>query len=248
MCKICESLGKDDLEWRKYFDLRASTIQSLTDLRVSLFILKNSPIEKSGLEDVLEKMKSLQSVDKDALPMADELSKMKLITKIDLPPVNPELSSRAKAVAEINEDHLEEIVKQLNYHKPIVETAFTDKNGDTILTVRALIFEAKQRYTELQIGRAPMDESYEKVSPTIRQLYLRNDCKNTIGIGRSEELIKRLASLYTLVGLYSEAKQLMIDSDIQKYGTKGAAQFEKIMQLLYSIELSLPVVVLEHDQ
>jgi protein associated with RNAse G/E len=28
MCKICQGLGKDDVEWRKYFDLRASTIQT----------------------------------------------------------------------------------------------------------------------------------------------------------------------------------------------------------------------------
>lgn len=69
----------------------------------------------------LQAMPSLQELNL-RLPKAEELKEKPVIAKVDVPQVKPELSSRAKAIAEINENHLDDIIKQLKDYAPLTKS------------------------------------------------------------------------------------------------------------------------------
>ena len=69
MCKICKGLGKDDPEWRKYNELRVSTLQMITNFRLTLVSLSEGPEDKKQeLGKIVDKMKEILTVDNQAIP------------------------------------------------------------------------------------------------------------------------------------------------------------------------------------
>jgi len=56
-CEICNGLGKDDVEWRKYYGLRVGIFQLLTTFRFILTAFERNPdTEKTKLYNIIGRL------------------------------------------------------------------------------------------------------------------------------------------------------------------------------------------------
>ena len=240
MCKFCRGLGKDDPQWRKYIDLRASTIKILTDLRVDLAVL-NTPTGSHRLVSTIEKMKSLNGIDKEVIPNATALQEKDQIAKDQIPEVKSQAVSDTKSISEIDEQHLDTLVKKLMEFGISISNVASSQET-LIVTIRGIISDSREKYLKEEVKGTDLDDIYDLVFPNIRNLYLQTQYKQTIGGRYSAALNGHMSALAAQILQYRQSKYRQQPAKIQEYGTDAKYNFNEIMQLLDSIDISLPLV------
>ena len=115
MCKICNSLGKDDVEWRKYTGLRVGTLQLLTTFRMILTAFERNPgMEKARLDDIIGRLQDcLLLVSKEVMPNIEDLKSKGQISMGDVAEVNPRTISKALGIADLDETEVNRFVEEL---------------------------------------------------------------------------------------------------------------------------------------
>jgi hypothetical protein len=118
MCKICQGLGKEDEEWKKYNKLRIAAIHLITTFRLSLESFKTDPEHnRDRIDDILRRLETIHEIDKQVLPNLDYIisktDKGEFVSKGDTLPVNPQKVSQAIHEAEMYEDEVDRLIDEL---------------------------------------------------------------------------------------------------------------------------------------
>lgn len=115
MCNICNTLGKDDIEWRKYNGLRVGTIQLLTTFRFILTAFGRNPdTEKERLYDIIGRLQDyLLLLSREVIPNIEDMKSKGQISKGEVPEVNPRSVSKALDIAGLDETEVNQFVEEL---------------------------------------------------------------------------------------------------------------------------------------
>jgi hypothetical protein len=115
MCRICNELGKQDEEWKKYIAIRAGMINLLTSLQSTLIAFKNDPdVQKPRLYDITGRLQDyVLLANTRILPNVEDLQSKGQISKGDVPEVNPSTVSKALDIAELDENEVNQFVEEL---------------------------------------------------------------------------------------------------------------------------------------
>jgi hypothetical protein len=116
MCKICNSIGRDDQEWRTYNKLRVAAIVLITKFRLALEAVKANPTgNKNTLDKILDEFRHLDTIMSRILPKAvvQAVGVDETVPKEQLPPVDKKDVSEAIGIAELREDELDKFLDEL---------------------------------------------------------------------------------------------------------------------------------------
>jgi hypothetical protein len=115
MCKICQSLGKEDEDWKKYNAIRASMINLLTSYQGILIAFKNDPdSQKARLNDIFGKLQDyVLLANREILPNITEIESKTTISKGDILKVSSKTVSKAIDLGGLDEMQVNEFVEKL---------------------------------------------------------------------------------------------------------------------------------------
>lgn len=236
MCKICKGLGKDDPEWRKYNELRISSLQLMTTFRLVLIALKEDPqTKKLELDNIVERMKDTLNINKQSLPAIDD-GETEVVSKTEVQTVNPEAVSKAKAIADLSDKDLDVFFQKIQEDK--TESSIP-KTESYVNRAGSLIYEAKEQYEKSSIKGLTYETIYRKIQPIIKELYLHKEYKEIIGDRNADELSRLLANQRANLDEFNDASNLGIQSIMDEARRKIIFTFNRIISKLDDIEISL---------
>lgn len=238
MCKICKGLGKNEAEWRKYNELRVSSLQIITNFRLTLIALSEGAQVMKQADTLVDKMMQALAIDREVIPQAS-LEKFRLkddITRDEVPALDTQTISRAKIVADVNEKDLEQFLKVIEKQD---SSASTKDLQSTLVKVRSLIYDIKEQYYKNDIEGLSYEEIYEKIRSKISQLHMIKEYREYIGQRRGEDLSRLLANQRANLDEFNDASNIGIPAREDESRRKIIFTFDRIFAKLNEIDFSL---------
>jgi hypothetical protein len=117
MCRICQSLDKEDEEWKKYNKIRASMINLLTSFQGTLIAFRSDPNgQRARLYDIVGRLQDFALLaSREIMPNIEDLESRGLVSMgfRKLPGVNRRTVSRALELAGLDETEVNQFVEEL---------------------------------------------------------------------------------------------------------------------------------------
>jgi hypothetical protein len=115
MCRVCESLGKEDIEWKKYNKIRVGALHILTSLEATLIAFKNDP--KNQNDKLTKAVNDMQDylllIARDVLPNIKDIESKDHISMGDIPEVRIQSVTNALEIAGLNENDVDQFIEQV---------------------------------------------------------------------------------------------------------------------------------------
>jgi len=116
MCKICNSVGKDDPDWRNYNKLRATALFLITKFRIAFEAVKTDPTgKKKILDDILAEFRRLDPIIDQIIPkhIVRYLGTRRAISKKQLPHVDKKNVTMALRISKLQENEVDKVLNKV---------------------------------------------------------------------------------------------------------------------------------------
>jgi len=115
ICQICQSLWKEDLDWKNYTKIRVGIIALLTQLQITLINFRNDP---EGYRTTLDRFTHilqdyLMLISKEVIPNIDDFHSKSYVSKGDVIGVSANTLSKAIQLSGLENDELNKFVEEL---------------------------------------------------------------------------------------------------------------------------------------
>jgi hypothetical protein len=239
MCKILRGMGKDDPEWRKYNELRVSTLQTITSFRLNLIAMKEGVRDrKEELDKTVQKMNEALKVEQQAIPSErfSKISSKEEIPKTEVPPLGAEALSDVKKIVEVDENDLGRFLDALQRGKASEPSTSV---ANTLLEVHSLIYSIKDQYVQAINKEESAEDIYNGIQSKINELYQKKEYRDVIGRRKAEELSLLSANQTANVNKLRNAKLLGDAREEDEAMRKVILTNNTILSKLTDLEFSL---------
>jgi hypothetical protein len=115
MCRLSKALGRDDLEWKKYYKIRVGMLNLLTSLQSTLIAFKSDPEgQRARLNDIVGRLQDyVLLINKVILPNMSDLQSKSSISKGDAPVLSEESVTKALSIGDVKEFDANQFVNEL---------------------------------------------------------------------------------------------------------------------------------------
>jgi hypothetical protein len=115
MCRLSKALGRDDVEWKKYYKIRVGMVNLLTSFQSTLIAFKSDPeSQKARLNDIVGRLQDyVLLVNREIFPNISDLQSKSSISKGDAPDLNEAAVSKALRIGDVDESDANQFIDEL---------------------------------------------------------------------------------------------------------------------------------------
>jgi len=115
MCRLSKALGRDDVEWKKYYKIRVGMVNLLTSFQGTLIAFKSDPeSQKARLNDIVGRLQDyVLLVNREIFPNISDLQSKSSVSKGDAPNLNEAAVSKALRIGDVDESIANEFIDEL---------------------------------------------------------------------------------------------------------------------------------------